>query len=384
MKKTAFLIILFMTSLSYAEVDRPPQFVLLAFDGSKSLNMWGETRAFAQSENIKFTYFVSGVYYISESQKGRYVEPKRGAGKSAIGFGASTQDVRERVSQTLRAYEEGHEIASHANGHYNGEDYSVEDWNSELTQFRDILTEAKTHLSSEEHSKWDQVLSSIKGFRAPLLGVSRQTFESLKSHGYTYDTSLVQYPEYWPQRVDGLWTFPLAGIKIEGSRVNTLSMDYNFYYQQSGAKPAEPSELEFFEEQVLNTYIKYFLKNYHGNRAPLHIGHHFSKWNNGVYWRAFKRFAQKVCSLEEVVCGTNSDLENFLQENSENTIAYQAGDFAKAEMSMEDSIILGLQNITLENKPYSEAPLSLLEQVKANGSCGGHDEDDHSNHTTDL
>src|ERR1700759_2357249 len=45
-------------------VNRPPQFVVLAFDGSKSLGMWQETRKFAKDmtaagKPVKFTYFIN-------------------------------------------------------------------------------------------------------------------------------------------------------------------------------------------------------------------------------------------------------------------------------------------------------------------------------------
>ena len=77
------LIILLFSTVVHA-VDRPPQFVNLAFDGSKSLKMWQRTLEFAEQENIKFTYFISGVYFLSNGDASFYSGPRRRAGRSDI------------------------------------------------------------------------------------------------------------------------------------------------------------------------------------------------------------------------------------------------------------------------------------------------------------
>src|SRR5262245_54464603 len=56
-------------------VARPPQFVLLAFDGSLNNDFWDESRAFAQDANVKLTYFISGTYFIPNGKKRLYVGP---------------------------------------------------------------------------------------------------------------------------------------------------------------------------------------------------------------------------------------------------------------------------------------------------------------------
>ena len=53
----------------HERVERPPQYVLLAFDGSKSLPFWEESRDFARENDIKFTYFISGVYFLHSGTK---------------------------------------------------------------------------------------------------------------------------------------------------------------------------------------------------------------------------------------------------------------------------------------------------------------------------
>ena len=43
---------------------------------------------------------------------------------------------------------------------------------------------------------------------------------------------------------------------------------------------------------MLDTYLDYFNANYTGNRAPLHIGHHFTDYQRGAYREALKTFAR--------------------------------------------------------------------------------------------
>jgi hypothetical protein len=106
-------------------------------------------------------------------------------------------------------------------------------------------------------------------------------------------------------------------------------MDYNFYYLHSKAKP-NPSQAKRYEEDMFKTYMNYFESNYNGNRAPIHIGHHFSAWNNGAYWNALFQFAEAVCGQPEVQCITYSELADFMDLLTPTQItAYQKGVFPK-------------------------------------------------------
>ena len=64
-------------------------------------------------------------------------------------------------------------------------------------------------------------------------------------------------------------------------------MDYNFLVAQSGVG-AIAALREAFRRQMLDTYLDYFSANYTGNRAPLHIGHHFTDYQSGAYREALK------------------------------------------------------------------------------------------------
>jgi len=305
-----------------ATVARPPQFVILAFDGSYNLSFWRESRAFAAANNLNFTYFISGVYFIPNAARLGYNAPQHGPGKSAIGWGGTTDDIAERFEEVKKAAAEGNEIASHANGHFDGSSWSEADWESEFDQFDEIIFKG-IGLTAPDLGFGPR---DVIGFRAPQLAHSPGLFKTLVNKGYTYDTSRTNAANYWPEKIAGIWNFPLAELRIVGSGKATLSMDYNFYFADSRAEP-DPAGKETYKKQMVDTYMAYFESNYFGNRAPLHIGHHFSKWNGGAYWEAMQVFAQGVCRLPEVVCGTYKDLVKFMEEHEDERVDLQAGHF---------------------------------------------------------
>ena len=314
------------SSVAAVSVARPTQFVILAFDGSLNNDFWAESRSFASAADVKFTYFVNSVYFVPNANKSIYRAPHGlGAGKSAIGFGGdSNEKIRVRYDHVQAARSEGHEIGSHANGHFDGSNWSESDWDSEFDQWNTLLFQNPNVTPRLSFGPSDSI-----GFRAPQLGHSAGLFPVLASHGYEYDTSKTAAADFWPRKgASGVWNFPLAQLRIVGSGRGTLSMDYNFYMADSKAEP-NPSGKETFKKQMIDTYGKYFEANYFGNRAPLHIGHHFSKWNGGAYWEAMQVFAKKVCHLPEVKCGTYKELLAFVKSNEANIPAYQAGSFTK-------------------------------------------------------
>ncbi|HYF04720.1 MAG TPA: hypothetical protein VEA59_00965 [Patescibacteria group bacterium] len=305
--------------------SRPLQFVVLSFDGSYSLPMWEDTLNFSQEMRIagvpvRFTYFLSGVYFLNYRKAHRYHPPLKPVGTSLIGFADSNLDVERRVAYVNRAIAEGHEIGSHSNGHFSGAKWSKKSWEQEFSEFNNLLFSIdenndvdtidaeryRLHISPEE----------IVGYRAPELAKNSAMYEVLKKFNFAYDTSGTGKPEVWPQkRADGLWEFPLALIPYADTNSLILSMDYNFYYKQSKAKDVTKKGDELwndFFEKTYSSYLNYFTSNYKGTRAPVYIGSHFSTWNDGVYWEAMKQFTKDVCDKPDVRCGSFRELMNYL------------------------------------------------------------------------
>lgn len=345
-----------------SSIERPPQFVLLAFDGSKDTTFWNESVQFADtvktfSDNpdknqnlMRFTYFINPTYYTDITKKANYTTPGLGKSVSCIGWSESKEILPLRVDRTNAAFLKGHEIGSHANSHCDasgkdkdnplyGHAWSEQDWTSEFDQFNKLLfgVYSLNELGTPKNFPPTGLAFSqndIVGFRAPLLETTDGLWPTLQKFRFRYDTSKTSSPTYWPQKqVWGGWNFPLASIKIAGTTRTTLSMDYNWLYFHSGgaSKPnLTPEEREVYKNQMLDSYKYYFKINYYGGRAPINIGHHFSKWNGGAYWQAMQEFAQFVCAKKEVRCVTYSEYATWLDHVDDETMKlYRAGQFEK-------------------------------------------------------
>jgi hypothetical protein len=244
----------------------------------------------------------------------------------------------------------GHEIGSHANSHCDqtgkdkndpmfGNTWDFNAWDSEFTQFNNIFFNIFTINKLPKPAQYAPSgfafnKDNIVGFRAPLLAYTDGLWPTLQKHNFRYDTSKQSAPNYWPQKQNwGGWNFPLARIKIAGTNRTTLSMDYNWLVYHSGgaSKPGLTEEERLrFKQQMLDSYNFYFKENYFGGRAPVHIGHHFSKWNGSAYWDAMQEFAKFVCNKPEVRCVTYSEYADWLDNLDQPTYeAYRSGEFAK-------------------------------------------------------
>jgi hypothetical protein len=292
------------------------QYVVLAFDGSRSIDMWKQTRAFAkrmaeEGSPVHFTYFINTAYLLAPQHRNFYRPPQHATGTSAIGFASSEQDVANRLEQMNAVQREGHEIGCHLTGHYNGASWTKEEWIQEFQSFFDIVQQVGTinHLEQQPAERRSLLLppEGIIGFRAPELGVNKAIWPVLQKYQFQYDTSLTAKPGAWPTKLaSGLWEFPLTKIPFAGSSTSSLlSMDYNFFFKQSQAKEQAVRGTPLWDQyytETLTSYRDYFKQSFEGNRAPIFIGHHFSLWNDGVYWEAMKTFATEVCGRPTVQC----------------------------------------------------------------------------------
>jgi peptidoglycan/xylan/chitin deacetylase (PgdA/CDA1 family) len=334
-REIAFALALTTISIPAFATERPPQFVAIAFDNCTELSRWKQLSEFAarlneKGETIHFTFFVSGINFLADEKRDLYQGPHERRGYSNINFGGSLRDIAERVHLINGMFEAGHEIASHAVGHFDGKHWSSADWAQELKSYRALVDHVAGNNDLPASAGFVFPASSIAGFRAPYLSTSAGLYPALKEAGFRYDTSDTMPPNLWPEKKDGVWRFNLAEIRLHRSRKMTLSMDYNFLVAQSfGVDSIARRDRD--RDEMLETYLDYFKKNYFGNRAPIHIGHHFYGYHGGVYNEALLTFIERVCGLPEVKCVTYSKLADFMDGLSADTLkAYQKGDFPHA------------------------------------------------------
>lgn len=85
--------------------------------------------------------------------------------------------------------------------------------------------------------------------------------------------------------------YPIHGTLSDRSSVKParrtnhrqITMDYNFYFSQTGIKAGTPEQTAADSAQVTATYDDMFDATSNGNRAPLILGDHFNSWNNNAY-----------------------------------------------------------------------------------------------------
>lgn len=316
-------------------IDRPPQFIAIAFDNCTELSRWQELSDFAKELNkdrdkIHFTFFVSGTNFLTADKRNLYQGPHQARGYSMIYFGGTPDEIEKRVAYINDLRRRGHEIASHAVGHFDGRAWSAADWQQEFKSYTGLLDDVAANNGLPATVKFDFPAASIVGFRAPYLANSTGLYTALKTGGFRYDTSGTSESNQWPEKKDGIWRFNLAGIKLHRSKKSTLSMDYNLFVAQSFALD-NPATRMAHRDETLETYLDYFKANYSGNRAPIHIGHHFTAYHGGIYDDALKVFIRKVCGLPEVQCVPYTKLADFMDGLSPDTLqAYRSGDFPHA------------------------------------------------------
>ncbi len=293
------------------------QFVALAFDGSRSNRMWKKTLDFAEEmrasgKPLDFTYFISGVYLLPKHQKKLYHLGWLHPGRSDISYGDSLQETDLRIKNINRAVAEGHEIASHLNGHFDGTRWTKEQWLEEIDTFNKIIDNTLPQ-KIDRATKLAISSKDITGIRTPLLSRNKHLYEALREREYQYDTSKINKMGITPKKDNyGIYQFPLVALRIGGKR--TLSMDYNHFIAQTQGKnklKRGTTEWKKAKQEVLDAYLKYFEREYSGKRAPVNIGHHFSLWNDGLYWEVMKDFAKEVCGKPYVRC---TSYKNILKE----------------------------------------------------------------------
>jgi len=357
---------------------------LLAFDGCNPNDSWNEVHEFLGEMNridknrLRFTFFVSGTALLTEDKANLYVNPsvklhesddvarnpewsafvekarrlQKGRsfsteGESNVNFGGSLNDLKERIRLINLAHQNGNEIASHAVGHFNAKKWTRDMWEHEFDEFNEILDNVGK-LNGDRSIQLNFNSQDLMGFRAPYLSGNESLIRTLDKRKFRYDTSDTNIgweQDNWPQKYKitgtNIWNFGLAFIEVvglkssNGNPVRTMSMDYNFcFLQDKGCPELYPKSIEGADRDayiMLLSYLKYFSDNYNSNRAPVHIGHHFTKYRGGAYNKALYHFAKIVCELPEVNCITYSKLSDYMDGLSDATRRdFQYSRFPKA------------------------------------------------------
>ncbi|UCI25454.1 polysaccharide deacetylase family protein [Mesorhizobium sp. B2-8-5] len=285
-----------------ASPARPKQVVLISFDAAREISQWQRSRALAKRTGAHFTYFLSCVFLLSPETRQDYAGPGKGAGKSNVGFGASKQDVADRLEQVRLAAAEGHDIGSHACGHFDGNAWSKADWLAEFASVRRIFENAYAINGIQEPAGWhDFAHHALVGFRAPYLSTGKALYEALPEAGFQYDASGVSKGPTVPPTLNGTTRFALPLIPEGPKAKPVIAMDYNLYVRHSDGTE-KPAMADAFAERAYQAFHAAFEAQYNSKRLPLELGFHFTLMNNGAYWNALERFADEVCVMQQVEC----------------------------------------------------------------------------------
>jgi peptidoglycan/xylan/chitin deacetylase (PgdA/CDA1 family) len=289
--------------------DQPKQLVMISFDGAHDNALWQKSREMAAKNGAHFTYFLSCTFLMNQAAKKAYQAPHQKQGKSNVGFAQSDDEIRERLGNIWHAHLEGHDISSHACGHFDGRQWSEADWAAEYATFHATLKNAWKGVDLEEPKGWqDLVDRGIHGFRAPYLSATAgaDMISAEKKAGFSYDASLVTKGPAMPVEEGGIIRFGLPLIP-EGPREKpVIGMDYNLFVRHSNGEEDKADTREF-EDRAYAAFNEAFDKQYSGNRIPLQLGFHFVEMNGGAYWRALDRLVSDVCHRQDVACVSYSE-----------------------------------------------------------------------------
>src|SRR5947209_1308284 len=86
----------FYTPTKLKPGQKPPQFIVVSFDGAGSHQKWQFWDGVAQQANMRFTAFLSGVYLVGAEHRAAYHGPGHRAGQSSINF-FPTAEVRQEI-----------------------------------------------------------------------------------------------------------------------------------------------------------------------------------------------------------------------------------------------------------------------------------------------
>lgn len=296
----------FAAPVSAQTVEKPKQLLMVSFDGAGDNSLWERSRATAKEVGAHFTYFLACTLVMDRKTSAKsYQGPGMKAGRSNVGFGQSVEEVEARLQNIWSARQEGHEIANHTCGHFDGGNWSEEQWDAEFTNFTSTMENAWQMIGKKdvEPQGWRDFVHGINGFRAPYLSQSDALTAAQKKHGFVYDATSITKGPAWPTMKNGIQHFGLPLIPEGPSNRPIIAMDYNLFVRHSMAIENREKSAEF-EERAYQAFRAAFDRQYDGERVPLQLGFHFVKMNGGAYWNALERLLREVCNRQDVACVT--------------------------------------------------------------------------------
>ncbi|MFI9269858.1 hypothetical protein ACIGXM_03945 [Kitasatospora sp. NPDC052896] len=309
--------------------EKPPQFVVVSWDGALEGDdhMFSHFRQVAKENNAQMTFFLSGIYLLPNSKRALYHPPQHGVGDSAIDFPTNAH-IKDTLAQLSQAWEDGDEIGTHFNGHFCGQggggDWSTAEWESETQQAYSFVENWKTNTGYTNLPPLPfDYQQELVGGRAPCLEGQKTLIPAEKAMGWRYDASSPGDFQLWPNKIDGVWNFPLQEIPYQGQNFQVLSMDYNFLANQSGGDnvQGDPSKYAGWLKTTTDTYLNGFERVYNGSRAPYFIGNHFEDWNGGIYMQAVENVVKTVCGKPDVRCVSFKEMADWLDAQDPKVIA---------------------------------------------------------------
>ncbi|MGW2189512.1 hypothetical protein [Streptomyces sp. NPDC001719] len=286
----------------------PPQFVIFSWDGGGEVGngLFPRFLQLARDHGVSMTFFLSGLYLLPESRKFLYHAPNNNIGDSDIGY-LTDGHIKETLKYVRQAWNEGHEIGTHFNGHFCRNKGSVEhwtpaQWQSEIDQAISFVTRWKSNTGwvGEDPLPFDYKRELVGG-RTPCLLGQDNLLPTARKLGWRYDASSPGGTQVWPGKRQGLWDLPLQQIPFPGHSFQVLSMDYNILVNQSKNSTNAPSvNYPGWRKQATEAYLAGFRRAYETNRAPLFIGNHFEQWNGGIYMDAVEEALKGMADEKDV------------------------------------------------------------------------------------
>jgi hypothetical protein len=320
----------FFTPKKLKPGQKPPQFVVLSFDGVGWDQKWAFWHNIAKKVPLRFTGFLSGLYLIDEAHKDTYKGPGHLRGHSSLGTFNTQAEVLQEINDLNYAWSVGDEIGTHFLGHFcsdnppGGNDWSTADWNNELDQFFGIVRHYKTDDQLPSAPTLKVPVDAIRGERTPCLeGHPEALYPALRAHNFSYDSSFTRRGLYWPVKQDGIWEMGMPEFPLAGTNHFQITMDYNFWYtQEQVSQTVSPAKSAQDAKQVTQTYTNMYNAAFQGNRAPLILGNHFEAWNNNAYTKALAAFALKTCGKPDTYCVPFRDVVRWMEMQSPATLAH--------------------------------------------------------------